>query len=177
MYRLRLLFEIPRPNETCHHIRELVFCHINMPHFPPLVAVAVCTSFSAGGVNSNCWQQACLGASRGATPRYRRLFPASLICMLLDTVERKVGTAVLCQQWRNGTSRIVVMADTRLRNRSRICCVRKLSTCGQQITPFPINQSTRCNNFSSLLLDVYSYVELNMFRASSRPSSGAQQMQ
>ena len=38
-----------------------------------------------------------------------------------------------------------------------------------------INQPTRCNNFSSLLLDVY--VQLNMFRASSRPSSGAQQLQ
>ena len=43
-----------------------------------------------------------------------------------------------------------------------------------QIT-FQINQPTRCNNFSSLLLDVY--VQLNMFRASSRPSSGAQQLQ
>jgi len=38
-----------------------------------------------------------------------------------------------------------------------------------------INQPTRCNNFSSLLLDVY--VQLNMFRASSRPSSGAQRLQ
>jgi hypothetical protein len=35
----------------------------------------------------------------------------------------------------------------------------------------PINQPTRCNNFSSLLLDVY--VRLNMFRAFARPSSGA----
>ena len=40
---------------------------------------------------------------------------------------------------------------------------------------FQINQPTRCNNLSSLLLDVY--VQLNMFRASSRPSSGAQQLQ
>jgi hypothetical protein len=38
-----------------------------------------------------------------------------------------------------------------------------------------INQPTRCNNFSSLLLDVY--VWRNMFRASSRPSPGAQQLQ
>ena len=38
-----------------------------------------------------------------------------------------------------------------------------------------INQPTRCNNFSSLLLDVY--LKLNMFLASSRPSSGAQQLQ
>jgi len=34
-----------------------------------------------------------------------------------------------------------------------------------------INQPTRCNNFTSLLLDVY--VWLNMFRAPLRPSSGA----
>jgi len=40
---------------------------------------------------------------------------------------------------------------------------------------FQINQPTRCDNFSSLLLDVY--VQLNMFRASSRPSLGAQQLQ
>jgi len=38
-----------------------------------------------------------------------------------------------------------------------------------------INQPTRCNNFSSLLLDVY--VQLNLFRVSSRPSSRAQQLQ
>jgi hypothetical protein len=38
-----------------------------------------------------------------------------------------------------------------------------------------INRPTRCNNFSSLLLDVY--VQLNMFWASSCPSSGTQQLQ
>jgi len=38
-----------------------------------------------------------------------------------------------------------------------------------------ISQPTRCSNLSSLLLDVY--VQLNMFWASSRPSSGAQQLQ
>ena len=38
-----------------------------------------------------------------------------------------------------------------------------------------INQPTRRNNFSSLLRDVY--LQLNMFRESSRPSSGAQQLQ
>jgi len=38
-----------------------------------------------------------------------------------------------------------------------------------------INQSTRCNSFWSLLRDVY--VQLNKFRASSRPSSEAQQLQ
>jgi hypothetical protein len=40
---------------------------------------------------------------------------------------------------------------------------------------FQINQPTTCNSLSSLLLDVY--VQLNMFRASSRPSSGTQQLQ
>jgi len=40
------------------------------------------------------------------------------------------------------------------------------------------NKSTnQMENFSLLLLDVYSYVQLNMFRASSRPSAGAQQLQ
>jgi hypothetical protein len=39
----------------------------------------------------------------------------------------------------------------------------------------PINQPSRCNNFPSLLFDVY--VRLNMFQASSRPSSEAQQLQ
>jgi hypothetical protein len=43
------------------------------------------------------------------------------------------------------------------------------------IVVFQINQPTRCNNFSSLSDDVY--VQLNMFRAVSRPSSGAQQLQ
>ena len=40
---------------------------------------------------------------------------------------------------------------------------------------FQIIQPTGRNNFSGLLLDVY--VWLNMFRASSHPSSGAQQLQ
>ena len=43
------------------------------------------------------------------------------------------------------------------------------------ICSIPINQPTICNNFFSLLLDVY--LRLNMFRASSRPSSGAPQLQ
>jgi len=43
------------------------------------------------------------------------------------------------------------------------------------IVQIQINRPTRCNNFSSLLLDIY--LQLNMFRASSRPSSGAQQLQ
>jgi hypothetical protein len=37
-----------------------------------------------------------------------------------------------------------------------------------------INQPTRYNNFSSLLLDVY--LQLNTFRAFLHPSSGAQQL-
>jgi len=40
---------------------------------------------------------------------------------------------------------------------------------------FQINQPTRGPNFSNLLLDVYE--QLNMFRASSRLSSGSQQLQ
>jgi hypothetical protein len=43
------------------------------------------------------------------------------------------------------------------------------------IVAIQINQPTRCNSFSSLLLDVY--VQLNMFCASSRPPSGAVQPQ
>jgi hypothetical protein len=38
-----------------------------------------------------------------------------------------------------------------------------------------VNQPTRCNNFSSSLPDVS--VQISMFRASSRPPSGAQQLQ
>jgi len=37
-----------------------------------------------------------------------------------------------------------------------------------------INQPTRCNNFSNLVLEVY--VQLNMFQAFSRPSLGAQKL-
>jgi hypothetical protein len=48
-------------------------------------------------------------------------------------------------------------------------------TLTESVRSFQINQPTGCKNFSSLLLDVY--VQLNMFRASSRPSSGAQQLQ
>jgi len=40
-----------------------------------------------------------------------------------------------------------------------------------------LNFSRRKRLSFVLLLDVYSYVQLNMFRVSSRPSSGAQQMQ
>jgi hypothetical protein len=40
---------------------------------------------------------------------------------------------------------------------------------------FQINEPTGCSNFPSLLLDVY--VQLNKSRASSCPSSGAQQLQ
>ena len=44
-----------------------------------------------------------------------------------------------------------------------------------QYSSIHINQPTRCNNFTSLLFDVY--LQLNMFRASSHPSSGTQQLQ
>jgi len=57
----------------------------------------------------------------------------------------------------------------------KICLflVNKIHTVVHYTSGIQINQLTRCKNFSSLLLDVY--VQLNMFRASSRPSSGAQQ--
>jgi len=44
--------------------------------------------------------------------------------------------------------------------------------CGHLIRKIQINQPTRCNSFTSLLFDVY--VWLNMFRAPLRPSSGAE---
>jgi hypothetical protein len=54
--------------------------------------------------------------------------------------------------------------------------MRISQTCtNQQLKTIQINQPTRWNNFSCLLLDVY--VQSNMFRASLRPSSGAQQLQ
>jgi len=46
---------------------------------------------------------------------------------------------------------------------------------GNGLYKIQINQSTSYNSFSSLLIDVY--VQLNMFRASLRPSSVAQQLQ
>jgi len=42
---------------------------------------------------------------------------------------------------------------------------------GSKTFTIQINQPTRCNSFTGLLLDVY--VWLNMFRAPLRPSSGA----
>jgi len=68
---------------------------------------------------------------------------------------------------------------TRRNARSRFgwCCPKKetWSTTQMNNTRIQINQPTGCNNFPSSLLDVY--VRLNMFRASSRPSSEAQQLQ
>jgi hypothetical protein len=46
-----------------------------------------------------------------------------------------------------------------------------MRTLTNSVTTIQIIQPTRCNSFTSLLLDVY--VCLNMFRASPRPSSGA----
>jgi hypothetical protein len=59
--------------------------------------------------------------------------------------------------------------DTLLRNASNYLPVEKALT-SQRIQMIQINQPTRCNSFTSLLLDVY--VWLNMFRAPLRPSSG-----
>jgi len=55
------------------------------------------------------------------------------------------------------------------------CCANHVMDMQVLYLTFQINQPTRCNNFSSLLLDVY--VQLNTFQASSRPSSGTQQLQ
>jgi hypothetical protein len=71
----------------------------------------------------------------------------------------------------NGEAMAHKRAESPLRRR----CWRKKSRKKKNYTKFKINQPTRCNSFSSLLLDVY--VQLNMFRAFSRPSSGAQQLQ
>jgi hypothetical protein len=58
----------------------------------------------------------------------------------------------------------------------RTCWINEaISTHSEYVWQFQINQPTKCNNFSSLLLDVY--LQLNKFWASSRPSSGAQQLQ
>jgi len=54
-------------------------------------------------------------------------------------------------------------------------CIWHYNVLKEQRYSIQINRPTRCNNFSSLLLDDYS--QLNTFRASSRPSSGAQQLQ
>jgi len=51
------------------------------------------------------------------------------------------------------------------------CLFGKTQDYGKRNFRLQINQPTRCNSFTSLLLDVY--VWLNMFRAPLRPSSGA----
>jgi len=68
-----------------------------------------------------------------------------------------------------GCDRALAQADCR-RPLTAVALVGRIISCGIQI-----NQPTRCYSFSGLLLDVY--VQVNMFRASSRPSSGAQQLQ
>jgi hypothetical protein len=62
---------------------------------------------------------------------------------------------------------IAVYAGSQMININRVGC--------QNTKLIQINQSTRCNNLSSLFLEVY--VQLNMFWSSSRPSSGALQLQ
>jgi hypothetical protein len=52
------------------------------------------------------------------------------------------------------------------------CCFLNAYKC---IIEIQINEQTKCNNFSSSLLDVC--LQLNMFRVSSGPSAGAQQLQ
>jgi len=58
-------------------------------------------------------------------------------------------------------------------NQPNINLITKCKVCKSVLHhKVPINEPTRCNNFPSLLLD--DYVRLNMFRVSTRPSSGAQ---
>ena len=57
-----------------------------------------------------------------------------------------------------------------VRNQPQLCSEFKFCKPVHHHT-FQMIQPTRCNNFSSLLLEVY--VQLDMFRASSRPSSEA----
>jgi hypothetical protein len=59
-------------------------------------------------------------------------------------------------------------------NSKEIQILWEIQTDRQTYCTIQINQPTRYN-FSRLLLDVY--LQLNMYRASSRPSSGAQQLQ
>ena len=96
------------------------------------------------------------------------MWQMNFVCTLF--IERRV--AVLPTNYN-----VTYIANTRgmtekvkARNSSTYALFRKKSK--KQIQ---INQPTRCNNFSRLLLDVY--LQLSMFRASSRPSSGAQQLQ
>jgi hypothetical protein len=92
--------------------------------------------------------------------------------------ERKDGFRLKAAVWKTaeleeGWIRAAVL-QVQVRKRKPCCWSARKQDIRNE---FKINQPTRCNNFSSLLLDVYSYVQLNMFRASSRPSSGAQQLQ
>ena len=52
--------------------------------------------------------------------------------------------------------------------------VHKILPLNLKTSQIQINQPTRCKDFSSLLLEIY--VQINMFRVSSLPSSGAQQL-
>ena len=61
----------------------------------------------------------------------------------------------------------LIISSILCKTRSRFFDVRK----SMHHHTIQINQPTRCNSFTSLLTDVY--VWLNMFRALSRPSSGA----
>ena len=70
----------------------------------------------------------------------------------------------------------IVVARYRDKQRSVVNRVMEFKVCmSVHLHTIPINQPTRCNNFPNLLLDVY--ILLNMFRASSRPSSGTLQLQ
>jgi len=77
-------------------------------------------------------------------------------------------TGCECGVWTQMAQNSVQCQTNRLTSKFKVCKSVHHHT-------IQINQPTRCNNSSSLLLDVY--VQLNMFWASSRPLSGAQQLQ
>jgi hypothetical protein len=110
---------------------------------------------------------------------------ASALLLLFKTSETcgVFLTSVLCAQWcyfNNVTSGVSLKKEsiTNFRFffniRNALMEFEKLMKSVHHHT-IQINQPTRCNDFSSLLLGVY--LQLNMFRSSSRPLSGAQQLQ
>ena len=88
---------------------------------------------------------------------------------------RPLSGAYICtrslwfHRWRVAVGALlVVVCQTTTNNQTHLYTRTRSNEPNKRIK---INQPTRCNSFTSLLLDVY--VWLNMFRAPLRPSSGA----
>ena len=75
------------------------------------------------------------------------------------------------QGWTHGARRHVVIVGCGKDKKFSSCIHTSFSWISTNTPTIPINQPTRCNSFTRLLLDVY--VWCNMFRAPPRPSSGA----